>query len=543
MLENNRIEKKSKRILENRDGWKKIYKEVVAFANKTGGTIYIGIEDGNNIPPSDQNIDSKHKNEIKSKIEQNTLNAGVEVFEKIAENNGEYLEIKVFPSRSSIASTSDGKYYIRSGDETRSLLPDDLTRLMEDKASFVWELKNYLNISRRDFDEKKSQDLVKDIEQSDRVSPFIKEKTLDELLDHFFLAEGNYLTNLGVLWIGKRNHRAKLLYSPSIQVIKYDEHENKISKRTFDDFSLNPKELIHEIVTRTQDFKEYLEYPDGIFRKNIYFYDEVIIRELLANAIVHKPYTARGDIFINIFSDRIEFKNPGLLPLPVTPKNILHETRSRNPHLMSLSYHLKLVEKEGSGYDNIYEKLLFNGKRLPVIEEGSDFVSVTIFKSVIDRDVINLLDSITNEYQLRQKEKIALSLIAQHESLTLRELSRIIGVDEFKIDRNWLTTLIKEEIIKSKGKTSNTKYFINPTITSDYTKLSKTSLKTIEPHRLKALILEDIQKYPLSSRQDIHKRIGLEIKERSVRTYLGQLVEEGKILKEGDKKGTKYYIS
>ncbi|MER2518754.1 hypothetical protein E4Q23_07865 [Candidatus Accumulibacter phosphatis] len=38
-----------------------------------------------------------------------------------------------------------------------------------------------------------------------------------------------------------------------------------------------------------------------------------------------------------------------------------------------------------------------------------------------------------------------------------------------------------------------------------------TTLKRIEPHRLLALIVEDVGRYPQSRIGDIHQRIGLEI--------------------------------
>jgi ATP-dependent DNA helicase RecG len=178
-----------------------------------------------------------------------------------------------------------------------------------------------------------------------RISDFVKEKTDKELLEHYFFVIDNHLTNLGILWIGKREHRARLLYAPSIQFIKYDELEQKVNKQLWDDFYLNPKEQIQAIWTQVADFKEGIEFPDGIFRKKIANYDEVVVRELLANAIVHRPYTIRGDIFINLYIDRLEVHNPGLLPVGVSPQNILHRSVQRNAHLAKVFYDLKLMEK------------------------------------------------------------------------------------------------------------------------------------------------------------------------------------------------------
>lgn len=61
------------------------------------------------------------------------------------------------------------------------------------------------------------------------------------------------------------------------------------------------------------------------------------VRELLVNALIHRPYTQRGDIYLNLDPDKLEVVNPGRLPLGVTPRNILHASRRRNDGLPARS--------------------------------------------------------------------------------------------------------------------------------------------------------------------------------------------------------------
>ena len=117
-------------------------------------------------------------------------------------------------------------------------------------------------------------------------------------------------------------------------------------------------ELVAAVWREIPDFRERYEFPDGMFRQYLPFYDEVVVRELVVNALVHRPYTQRGDIFLNLYPDRLEVVNPGLLPLGVTPRNILHTTVRRNEQLARVFHELKLMEREGSGYDELYEVLL-----------------------------------------------------------------------------------------------------------------------------------------------------------------------------------------
>ena len=148
-------------------------------------------------------------------------------------------------------------------------------------------------------------------------------------------------------------------------------------------------------------------------------------------------------IFINLFNDRFEIHNPGLLPLGVTPKNILHKSVQRNPHLAKVFYDLKLMEKEGSGYDKIYESLLSSGKPLPQTIEGEDRVLVKVEKRIVNKDVIHFIDKVNKSYQLRSKEIISLGLIAQNKALTAIDFGNILSLKEKDAVQNWMGRLIE----------------------------------------------------------------------------------------------------
>lgn len=92
------------------------------------------------------------------------------------------------------------------------------------------------------------------------------------------------------------------------------------------------------------------KFPDGLFRKQIRYYNKEVVRELLVNAFAHKSFTISSDIILCVYPDRMEISNPGGLPL-VTKDNILHQKIRRNPYLINIMSDLKLMEGEGSGYN------------------------------------------------------------------------------------------------------------------------------------------------------------------------------------------------
>jgi len=544
MEENSYLDKKSLALISGQKAnWKELAKDCVCFANGVGGKIMIGIEDDQIEPPAKQKIEESLLDKIKKMIPALTHNVGIIPFKRISENGGEFIEIQILRNTQSVASTTDGKYYMRVSDECRPILPEDLNRLLAEKNAFVWEERVARKILIGDCDLTKYNQFLKDIKSSERVSSFVREMSPGDITDYYFLTQNGYLTNLGILWLGKRTDRAVIHYPPAVQFIKYDINENKVYKKVWDDYSQNPKELINSIITEIPDWNEFVEVSDGIFRKNIYNYAPEVIREIVANAFAHRNYTMRGDIFINLYHDRLEIHSPGLLPLGVTPANILSKSVQRNPLLAKLFYDLKLMEKEGSGYDKVYELLLGNGKEVPEVIEADDRVIVVIKKQIISKEVLRLMDKASKELQLRQKEVISLGIIAQNEGVSAIELSKLLSINKPNGLQHWLGRLMEFELVLFKGKTKGTLYFVNPDFirTTDF--IERTNLKRIEPHRLQELIYEDLKNYPESSIGDINKRIGEEIKPRSLKAKLDEMLEKALIRKEGEKKGTKYFIN
>ncbi len=404
----------------------------------------------------------------------------------------------------------------------------------------VWELQTTKRIPNNKIDGQKLQDFLDGIRHSDRVSEFIKNKFDDELLEHYFFVKDGYLTNIGILWIGQREDRAALLYAPTIHFIRYDNLDNKVKKISFDDYSLNPGELL-SAVEKLDDWNESIEFPSGIFRNKIPIYSREVIRELVANALAHRVYVMQGDIFINLFPDRLEVHNPGLLPLGVTPENILHQSVRRNEHLAKVFYDLKLMEREGSGYDRIYQILISDGKRIPIVAEKYDRVIVTIYGKQFNAEAIRLMEKVSADYQLKQKEIITLGLIAQHTSLTAIELSKYLSIKDVKDLHPWIDRLIEQHIVISEGKTKGKKYSVNPKLLQNLGYRGKTTLKQIEPYRLRELIYEDVIKFPGSASPDIQERIGKEISLKRIRNELNRLIEGRRIAKRGVRKHTRYF--
>ena len=543
MKESQYIEKKKIDIVVGKTAdWKELAKDCVCFANSRGGKIYIGIADKEMLPPSNQRIDENLPFKIKKKIAENSVNVGLNAEIKIAENEGEFIEIEILPSSSTIASTTDGKYYYRNDDTCMPLLPDELSRLFTDKPSFIWETRK-TKVHKSQIDLDKFNKFKYDINDSSRVSIYVKQKTDDELLEHYLFTDEGFLTNLGVLFVGKRMDRAKLLYSPTIHFLKFDENGQKVNKILWENYDLNPKELIEAVWTQIPDWKEGIDVVDGIFRKFVPNYEEEVIRELIANTLVHRPYTTRGDIFVNLYPGYLEVVNPGLFPISVTAANVLHKSVRRNPFLAQVFYDLHLMDKEGSGIDKIYQVLLSNAKQIPIAFQGDDSVSFTINRRISKPEIVSLINKATQEFQLNSKELISLGLIAQKNSISTIDFSKELNLpNTANVVSNWLGRLIDMQIVISKGKTKGIEYLINPEFLKRMNFKGKTNLKRIENHRLEELIYQDIKIYQPTPIRDIHIRIGKEISKNIIQKALKAMCIKGVLDSEGVLRGTKYFI-
>lgn len=103
-------------------------------------------------------------------------------------------------------------------------------------------------------------------------------------------------------------------------------------------------------------------------RKQVCLYPIVALRELIANAVVHRDYNNTGSyVHIQIFEGRIEITNPGtLLPDMKIDRLIDQEPRARNEVLAQRLRELKLCEERGSGIDRVIQNLEIFG--LPAVE-------------------------------------------------------------------------------------------------------------------------------------------------------------------------------
>lgn len=522
-------------------GFKELAGTCVALANAQGGKIYIGIDNKTLMVGENQLITTQEQNDAVSKLRSLCFSVAITSSEILSDENGsQYFIITVFPSTKTIASTSDGKLFVRIVDKCEPVRSEDIQRLAEEKGAYQWEINTTKYSWLDDIVESNLQKFAAEIRQSARVKVHIKQLDNIEIAENYHLIDGDKLTNLGVLWIGTPKQRAGLCYPLTVQYIVYNTLEEKVRKEEWHDLTMNPKELLLDIEQKAVELTYSYEFPNGLFRKQIRHYNPKLLRELLVNAFAHRSFTISNDIMIKVYPDRLEISNPGGLPLGISKENILHTKHRRNPNMIEIMSALEMMEGEGSGYDLIYELNAKEAKLPPEVDSSYNEFKVMQRAEIIDVEILPLLDYVMQNYQLSQKSFIAFGIIARERKILSTQLTKQLQLTNDDRLRSYIDKLLVEGLIVKTGTKKATKLQVNPLLIKNAKANIKTSLKTIEPYALKALIIEDVKKYAGSKISEIAARIP-DVGVDEIRKMVYSMVDL-ELRTEGAKTNRRYYL-
>lgn len=142
------------------------------------------------------------------------------------------------------------------------------------------------------------------------------------------------------------------------------------------------------------------ELMAGLYRIEVPLIPSVTRREALANALVHRDYSALGPTRVQIDDAEFTVSNPGGLPPGVTIYNILEQSRPRSPILANAFKRAGLVERKGKGVNEMFEQQLRAGREVPSYARSTtDSVLVSVPLGAADLDLVRFLLTFENEQQ------------------------------------------------------------------------------------------------------------------------------------------------
>ncbi len=429
-----------KRELPTRFG---IVHTVVAFANTSGGTIIIGVEDGTRkiVGVSDPlTLEEK----ITSLITDLIVPQILPEIEIISYKKLQIIAIRIYPSPLK-------PHYLKSkGLENGTYVRIGSTNRVAD-FRFIQELKrSALNQS---YDEQPFMGLGVDDIDFEVVSSLyesIKKVRRNDLATLRLTMEyqGKIVPTIGgVILFGKKREQ----FFPDAW-IKVGRFLGTTKEKIADSLDIHsyPVLAVEEVIRFIQKHATMgIEITDV---KHIERWSVPIeaIREAVINSVVHADYSQLGSLIrVSIFQDRIEIENPGLLPFGITIDDItLGVSKLRNRVIGRIFNDLKLIEQWGSGIQRIIAVCKELQLRAPLFEEIGTNFRVTIFTIQSRNPIINSVD-----------QKI-LDLLRDKNGVSTAEVANLIDLS-VRSTRSRLSSLIKRGLIVEigSGKNDPTKKF------------------------------------------------------------------------------------
>lgn len=263
----------------------------------------------------------------------------------------------------------------------------------------------------------------------------------------------NYsITNLGASLFAKDINNFPNLLRKAVRVIVYDGNNRLKTIREqigIKGYAIGFKGLVDWLNGQLPSNEEI----GKAFRKDVRMYPEIAIRELSANAIIHQDLKETGTSpIIEIFSDRIEFTNPGL-PL-ITTTRFIDEFQSRNEDLASFMRRIGICEEKGSGIDKVISSVELYQLPAPNFEAKEKHTKITLF-------AFKALNKMDKEDKIRACYQHACLCYVSNKKMTNQSLRERFKIEEKNsaIASRILKDTLRAELIKEDDPESRSKKY------------------------------------------------------------------------------------
>lgn len=431
-----------KRDLSSPEG---ILRVLIAFANTSGGTLIIGVEDGDHVvkgikEPLD--MEERLANIISDSIQPKMI-PNIEI---IPWRKTYLISIEVYPSpyrpHYLKALGLEKGTYVRIGSTNRLADSTLIAELQRSSRGESFDMQPIPDANSEVIDFRVASELF---------AEYRKLKKADlETLQLVVRYQGKIVPTVGgMLLFGKE--REKYFPDAWIHVGRF---AGKTKTNIIDTERLRDSPII-AIYKAIEFVKKHsiqsFEISD-VTRSEKWNIPQVAVREAIINAVVHSDYSQRGSsIRVAIFDDRVEIENPGLIPFNLTVDDLYQGvSKLRNPVIGRIFNELRLIEQWGSGIRRMIESCESAGLQKPLLEEIGTHFRVTIFSEK------------KYEVKLSDTDSKILSVLEGKDGLSTQEIANKIMLSP-RSTRSRLISLIERGLVVEVGTSSRDprkKYFL-----------------------------------------------------------------------------------
>lgn len=258
-----------------------------------------------------------------------------------------------------------------------------------------------------------------------------------------------YIKNVGVLAFARDIRH--FFSNAEIRIVKYKGRQATLEAREFDQrYSDRTPELLEKAFSIIKEKAgSSSRIVDGKRIESSMIPDEVL-REAITNAVGHRDYFDPNDILVEIFDDRIQITNPGMLLPGQTLKNFADIRRHRNPILHRILNDAGWGEGLNLGIRAMVRILRQQNLPDPAFEDLGGFFRVVLYGPLSDRAV--------KPYgQINEKQKKALAYLEKHDSVTAPHFARMINISH-PTAIQYLNDLVAQGHLKKVGNYRSSRY-------------------------------------------------------------------------------------
>ncbi len=508
--------------VEFKEGLSSLQDSMVAFSNSAGGLILVGVSDNGSIKglPYSAAVEDKIRD-----AGRNAHSVAPIAIAPLQVGSKQITLIGVERLREGFSQTSNGRVLVRIGTRRVALIGDPLVRFMHERAGSSFESAP-TEVRLADANLFLVQEVTTALGISDSAG--LEGRFVERGLCVIEHGEA-MLTVAGALYLLDRPDR--VLGKAYIELLRYPEGG--------DDFDLRQQftgPLHNQVIEVTNALMTHLGADTvvlGLRRHELPRLPERVIREAVANAVVHRSYQQRGTpVRIELHRDRVDVTSPGGLVAPVTVETMRDAFAARNNTAIAVLRGFNLAEDKGEGVDLIEDMMRDELLATPTFHATDAAVTVRLpILSGTRPEERAWVREIVERGTIEDRDRVLLVHARRGEVLTnqrVRELLRT-GRDAAT---NALKRLVDAGLLVRSGERGGTRYQLA-------SELAPPAGLRLTREDLREIVLEMASQKPVTNAL-VRERTGLD--RQDVLMLFAELVDDGALVRVGERRGTRYVL-
>ena len=499
----------------------RIVRAVTAFSNTDGGVILVGVA------PDGRPVGTAADGEALARLHRMVgavHDGGRYDITAVAVGHRTIAVIGVARRRQGFAQTPDGQVVVRRDAMNVTLMGAQLAEFVTRNALTRFET-TALDAALEDADPEELDHLAAAYGWSSDVA--------ERLVEHGMVVRDGpriRLTVAGALYLLAEPHRT--LGKSYIEIFRYRDDAATTEDKRFRVAGPLPRQVEDAAARIVEEIGSDVVVL-GLRRYELDRLPLRVLREAIANAVAHRVYEDnRRSVRVEIRPTRVRIVSPGPLPEPVTVENMREQNAARNLAVIGTLRRFRLAEDAGRGVDlmqDVMAEQLLDAPRF-VADDATVTVELPLTSTVSPAERAWVAE-IESRGELRANDRVLVVHAARGLTLTNTSARELLGVDSTHA-RAALRRLCDADLLVREGAKSGARYVLAADIAPPPgLRLSRANLHE--------LVLDLARSSPVTN-QLVRERLSVDRVEAL--RVLGELVEAGKLVRLGERRGVRYEL-